>query len=89
MTRFYHHPAPPLQRREEPLACGHGYVVRLDVERLTLGFDALARAEGQVVFDRLLTRFPVIEPAWTDGTRPVVRPSPVLRGRASLLVHCA
>jgi cytochrome P450 len=50
---------------------------------------ALARAEGQVVFDRLLTRFPVIEPAWTDGTRPTVRPSPVLRGRASLLVHCA
>jgi cytochrome P450 len=50
---------------------------------------ALARAEGQVVFDRLLTRFPVIEPAWTDGTRPTVRPSPVLRGRTSLLVHCA
>ena len=27
---------------------------------------ALARAEGQVVFDRLLDRFPVIEPAWGD-----------------------
>jgi cytochrome P450 len=50
---------------------------------------ALARAEGQVVFDRLLSRFPVIEPAWPDGTRPTIRPSPVLRGRASLLVHCA
>ena len=50
---------------------------------------ALARAEGQVVFDRLLRRFPVIEPAWPDGTRPAVRPSPVLRGRESLLVRCA
>jgi cytochrome P450 len=50
---------------------------------------ALARAEGQVVFDRLLTRFPVVEPAWPDGTRPTVRPSPVLRGLASLPVRCA
>jgi cytochrome P450 len=50
---------------------------------------ALARAEGQVVFDRLLTRFPVIEPAWPDGARPAVRPSPVLRGRASLPVRFA
>ena len=50
---------------------------------------ALARAEGQVVFDRLLSRFPVIEPAWPDGTRPTVRPSPVLRGRTSLPVRCA
>src|SRR5262245_15419347 len=50
---------------------------------------ALARAEGQVVFDRLLSRFPLIEPAWPDGTRPTVRPSVVLRGRESLLVRCA
>jgi cytochrome P450 len=48
---------------------------------------ALARAEGQVVFDRLLTRFPVLEPAWPDGTRPTVGPSPVLRGRMSLPVR--
>jgi cytochrome P450 len=50
---------------------------------------ALARVEGQVVFDRLLTRFPVIAPAWPDGSRPSVRPSPVLRGLTSLPVRCA
>ena len=50
---------------------------------------ALARAEGQVVFDRLLDRFPVIEPAWPAGTRPEFRPSPVLRGLVSLPVRFA
>jgi cytochrome P450 len=47
---------------------------------------ALARAEGHVVFDRLLERFPVIEPAWGDG-RPVYRDSIVLHGLESLPVH--
>ncbi len=48
----------------------------------------LARAEGQVVFDRLLTRFPVIEPAWGD-IRPRYRDSIVLHGLESLPVHLA
>jgi len=47
---------------------------------------ALARAEGQVVFERLLDRFPVIEPAW-GGVRPPYRDSLVLRGLESLPVH--
>ena len=47
---------------------------------------ALARAEGHVVFDRLLERFPVIEPAWGDG-RPVYRDSIVLHGLESLPVR--
>jgi cytochrome P450 len=50
---------------------------------------ALARAEGQVVFDRLLDRFPVIEPGWPDGDRPAHRASPVLRGVESLPVRFA
>jgi cytochrome P450 len=45
---------------------------------------ALARAEGNVVFDRLLDRFPVIEPAWSD--RPVYRDTIVLHGLQSLPV---
>jgi cytochrome P450 len=45
---------------------------------------ALARAEGQVVFDRLLDRFPVIEPAWDD--RPAYRETVVLHGLGSLPV---
>jgi cytochrome P450 len=44
---------------------------------------ALARAEGHVVFDRLLDRFPVIEPAWGD-TRPTYRDTIVLHGLESL-----
>ena len=48
----------------------------------------LARAEGQVVFDRLLDRFPVIEPAWGDE-RPRYRDSIVLRGLESLPVRFA
>jgi cytochrome P450 len=49
---------------------------------------ALARAEGQIVFDRLLDRFSVIEPAWGDE-RPRYRNSIVLRGLESLPVHFA
>jgi cytochrome P450 len=48
----------------------------------------LARAEGQVVFDRLLDRFHVIEPAWGD-TRPRYRDSIVLHGLESLPVNFA
>jgi len=47
---------------------------------------ALARAEGHVVFDRLLDRFPVIEPAWGD-TRPTYRETIVLHGLQSLPVR--
>jgi len=46
---------------------------------------ALARAEGHVVFDRLLDRFPVIAPAWGD-TRPAYRDTIVLHGLESLPV---
>jgi cytochrome P450 len=46
----------------------------------------LARAEGQVVFDRMLDRFAVIEPAW-NGARPVYRDSIVLHGLGSLPVR--
>jgi cytochrome P450 len=49
---------------------------------------SLARAEGQVVFERLLDRFGVIEPAWGDE-RPRYRDSIVLRGLESLPVRCA
>jgi cytochrome P450 len=49
---------------------------------------SLARAEGQVVFDRLLERFSTIEPAWTDE-RPRYRDSIVLRGLESLPVALA
>ena len=46
---------------------------------------ALARAEGHVVFDRLLDRFPVIEPAWDD--RPAYRDTIVLHGLESLPIR--
>jgi cytochrome P450 len=49
---------------------------------------ALARAEGHVVFERLLQHFPVIEPDW-DGTRPAYRDSIVLHGLQSLPVRVA
>jgi len=49
---------------------------------------ALARAEGAVVFDRLLDRFPVIEPAWGDE-RPAYRDTIVLHGLESLPVRFA
>jgi cytochrome P450 len=48
---------------------------------------ALARAEGHVVFDRLLDRFPVIEPAWSE--RPAYRDTLVLHGLQSLPVRFA
>jgi cytochrome P450 len=47
---------------------------------------ALARAEGHVVFDRLLERFPVIEPDWGEQ-RPAFRDSIVLHGLESLPVR--
>jgi len=47
---------------------------------------ALARAEGDVVFDRLLDRFSNIEPAWGD-TRPAYRDTIVLHGLESLPVR--
>jgi cytochrome P450 len=47
---------------------------------------ALARAEGAVVFDRMLDRFPVIEPAWGDR-RPGYRDTIVLHGLESLPVR--
>jgi cytochrome P450 len=49
---------------------------------------ALARAEGHVVFERLLERFPIIEPDWGD-TRPAYRDSIVLHGLESLPVRVA
>jgi cytochrome P450 len=49
---------------------------------------ALARTEGAVVFDRLLDRFPVIEPAWGDE-RPGYRDTIVLHGLESLPVRFA
>jgi len=48
-----------------------------------------AHPTDQVVFDRLLDRFPVIEPAWAPDDRPTHRDSPVLRGLDSLSVHFA
>jgi len=47
---------------------------------------ALARAEGYVVFDRLLDRFSVIEPGWGDS-RPTYRETIVLHGLESLPVR--
>jgi hypothetical protein len=49
----------------------------------------LARAEGRVVLDQLLDRFPVIEPGWDDADRPRYRDSLVLRGLESLPVRFA
>jgi cytochrome P450 len=49
---------------------------------------ALARAEAAVVFDRLLERFPVIEPAWGER-RPEYRDTIVLHGLESLPVRFA
>jgi cytochrome P450 len=48
----------------------------------------LARAEGRVIFDRLLDRYPVIEPVWGDE-RPRYRDSIVLRGLEALPVRFA
>ena len=49
---------------------------------------ALARAEGHVVFERLLARYPRIEPGWGE-TRPAYRDSIVLHGLESLPVRVA
>ncbi|HTK15041.1 MAG TPA: cytochrome P450 [Acidimicrobiia bacterium] len=49
---------------------------------------ALARTEGAVVFDQLLDRFPVIEPAWGDE-RPGYRDTIVLHGLEALPVRFA
>jgi cytochrome P450 len=49
---------------------------------------SLARAEGQVVFERLLDRFGAIEPAWGDE-RPRYRDSLVLRGLERLPIRVA
>jgi cytochrome P450 len=48
---------------------------------------ALARAEGQIVFDSLLSRYTTIEPAWSDDSPPAYRDSLVLRGLETLPVQ--
>jgi len=48
---------------------------------------ALARAEGHIVFDRLLDRFPSIEPAWPADEPPTYRDNMILRGLESLVVE--
>jgi cytochrome P450 len=50
---------------------------------------ALARAEGHVVFDRLLDRYRTIEPAWSDDEPPVYRDNLILRGLETLPVLLA
>ena len=47
---------------------------------------ALARAEGHIVFERLLDRVPTIEPAWSADAPPVYRDNVILRGLESLPV---
>jgi cytochrome P450 len=49
----------------------------------------LARAEGQIAFDRLLDRYRTIEPAWSDADPPRYRDSTILRGLESLPVRLA
>jgi cytochrome P450 len=48
---------------------------------------ALARAEGQVVFDTLLNTYSQIEPAWSEDTPLTYRDNLVLRGLESLPVR--
>jgi len=48
---------------------------------------ALARAEGQVVFESLVNRYRTIEPAWPDDDPPKYRDNLVLRGLESLPVN--
>ena len=48
---------------------------------------ALARAEGDIVFDSLLNRYKSIEPAWTDADPLRYRDNLVLRGLEALPVH--
>jgi cytochrome P450 len=47
---------------------------------------ALARAEGQIVFDSLLDRYSTIEPAWSDAEPLRYRDNLVLRGLEALPV---
>lgn len=48
---------------------------------------ALARAEGQIVFDSLLDRYSKIEPAWPETEPPRYRDNLVLRGLETLPVR--
>ena len=48
---------------------------------------ALARAEGQIVFDSLLDRYSTIEPAWSDDNTLRYRDNLVLRGLETLPVR--
>jgi cytochrome P450 len=48
---------------------------------------ALARAEGQIVFDSLLNRYASIEPAWSDDEPLCYRDNLVLRGLERLPVN--
>ena len=48
---------------------------------------ALARAEGSIVFDRLLDRYRTIEPAWPEAEPPVYRDNFILRGLETLPVR--
>jgi cytochrome P450 len=48
---------------------------------------SLARAEGQIAFDRLLDRFPSIEPGWTAETPLRYRDSTILRGLEALPIR--
>jgi cytochrome P450 len=48
---------------------------------------ALARAEGDIVFDSLLNRYSSIEPAWTAAEPLTYRDNLVLRGLEALPVH--
>jgi cytochrome P450 len=48
---------------------------------------ALARAEGQIVFDSLLDRYSKIEPAWSDDKTLRYRDNLVLRGLETLPVR--
>jgi len=47
---------------------------------------ALARAEGQVVFESLVNRYRTIEPAWPHDDPPTYRDNLVLRGLETLPV---
>ena len=48
---------------------------------------ALARLEGQIVFNTLVDRYSTIEPAWPDDQPPAYRNNLVLRGLESLPVR--
>jgi cytochrome P450 len=48
---------------------------------------ALARAEGQIVFDALVSRYTTIAPAWPDDDTPAYRDNLVLRGLETLTVQ--